>query len=123
MNQQEHVHIIWTISFVVSALVFILAFMYSPMIGTLITLGYIMLYVGLSSVFLLVFREIEKLRKDTISQLKDKKAELEDVETAIRGKYYKKKIDSGAFKEIMQEYEQKLTEIEVKIKRLEGKKK
>lgn len=122
MNQQERAQMLWTISFVVSGIVFILAFMYSPLIGTLITLGYIMLYVGLSAVFLIVFREIERLRKGAMEELREKKAELEDVQKAIRGKYYSKRIDTEAFKGIMQDYERKLTEIEVKIKRLEGKK-
>ena len=122
MNRRDHAQVLWAISFVVSGIVFILAFMYSPMIGTLITLAYIMLYVGLSAAFLLVFREIEKIRKDTLLKLKERREEIQEIENAIRGKYYKKRIDTGAFKSIMQDYERKLTEIEVKIKRLEGKK-
>jgi len=122
MNQQERAQLLWTVSFVVSGIVFILAFMYSPMVGTLVTLAYIMLYVGLSAVFLVVFREIEKLKKDTLGKLKERKSEIEDIESAIRGKYYRKRIDTPSFKQIMRDYEKKLTEIEVKIKRLEGKK-
>jgi len=109
------------VSFVISGIVFILAFMYSPMIGTLITLAYIMLYVGLSSAFLVVFREIESVKENTLQKLKERKEEIEDIENAIRGKYYKKKIDTSSFKRIMEDYEKKLAEIEVKIKRLEGK--
>jgi predicted membrane protein len=123
MNHQERAQILWAVSFVVSGVVFILAFMYSPLVGTMVTLAYIMLYVGLSAVFLVIFREIEKLKKDTLNKLKDRREELEDVENAIRGKYYKKRIDPSSFRQIMRDYEKKLTEIEVKIKRLEGKKK
>lgn len=119
MNHQERVQVLWSISFIVSGIVFVLAFMYSPMVGTLITLAYIMLYVGLSSVFLVVFREIEKLKKDTLLKLKERKAEIEDIESAIRGKFYKKRIDPSSFRQIMRDYEKKLTEIEVKINRIE----
>ena len=48
--------------------------------------------------------------------------ELEEVKDAVKGKYFKKKIDAPAFRKIMQEYEQKLTEIEVKINRIEKQK-
>lgn len=123
MNRQERAQFLWAVSFVVSGVVFILAFMYSPLVGTMVTLAYIMLYVGLSSVFLVIFREIEKLRQDTLQKLKERKEEIEEIESAVRGKYYKKRIDTPSFKEIMRDYEKKLTEIEVKIRRLEGKKK
>lgn len=123
MNRQERAQFLWAVSFVVSGVVFILAFMYSPLVGTMVTLAYIMLYVGLSSVFLVIFREIEKLRQDTLQKLKERKEEIEEIEKAIQGKYYRKRIDTPSFKEIMRDYEKKLTEIEVKIRRLEGKKK
>jgi uncharacterized membrane protein len=122
MKQEERAIAIWSTFFVVSGFVFILAFVFSPIIGTLITLAYIMLYVGLSAVFIIVFREIESLRKDTVEKLTERKEELEELKNAIKGKYYKKKIDEGSFRQIIQDYERKLTEIEVKIKRLEGKK-
>jgi len=122
MNQEVRAQILWALSFVVSGIVFILAFMYSPRIGTLVTLAYTMLYVGLSAVFLIVFREIKILKMDTVKKLKERKDELEEIENALRGKFYKKRIDEPSFRQIMQGYEKKLTEIEVKIKRLEGKK-
>ncbi len=121
MNQEERAIVIWSIFFVVSGFVFILAFVFSPIIGTLVTLAYTMLYVGLCAVFILVFREIDTLRKDTVEKLRERKDELEEVKSAIKSKYYKKKIDAPAFRQIIQDYEKKLTEIEVKIKRLEGK--
>jgi hypothetical protein len=121
MKQHERVQVLWAISFVVSGLVFILAFMYSPRIGALVTLAYIMLYVGLSAVFLVVFKELENLKKDTLNRLRERKSEIEEIEKALAGKYYRKRIDAPSFRRIMQDYEKKLTEIEVKIKRLEGK--
>ena len=36
----------------------------SPALGAIITLGYIMAYVGVSAAFIIVFREIENLKKD-----------------------------------------------------------
>ena len=122
MKQEERAIIIWSVFFVVSGFVFILAFFFSPVIGTLVTFAYIMLYMGLCAAFIIVFREIESVRKDTVEKLMDRKDELEDIKEAIRGKYYRKKIDAPAFRHIIQDYEKKLTEIEVKIKRLEGKK-
>ena len=116
MNQQERAQMLWAVSFVVSGIVFVLAFMYSPMVGTLVTLAYIMLYVGLSAVFIVVFREIEKIKK---YKLKERKSEIEDIEKAIQGKFYKKRLDPSSFRQIMRDYEKKLTEIEVKINRME----
>ena len=122
MNQEERAIIIWSTFFVISGIVFILALFFSPVIGAMITLAYIMLYVGLAAAFIIVFREIEVLKKDTIENLTERKEELEDVKSAIKSKYFKKKIDEPSFKKIIQDYEKMLTEIEVKIKRLEGKK-
>ena len=119
MNQQERAQMLWAVSFVVSGIVFVLAFMYSPMVGTLVTLAYIMLYVGLSAVFIVVFREIEKIKKYNLPKLKERKSEIEDIEKAIQGKFYKKRLDPSSFRQIMRDYEKKLTEIEVKINRME----
>ena len=122
MNQQERAQVLWAVSFVISGVVFILAFMFSPLIGTLVTLSYIMLYVGLSAVFLIVFREIEKLKKGALNELIENKKEIEEMKRAIEKKYYKKRIDESTYKDIIQDYEKKLTEIEVKINRLKKKK-
>ena len=121
MNQQERAILIWSVFFFVSGFVFILAFVFSPVIGTLITTAYILLYVGLSAAFIIVFREISDIRKDTAETLRERKEELEEVEKALKGKYYKKKIDDASYKRMMQDYEKIITEIEVKIKRLERK--
>jgi len=122
MNQQERAMMVWSVFFVVSGIVFMLAFIFSPMIGALITLAYIMLYVGLSAVFVMVFREMESIKKDTLAKLRERKEEMEEVKKAISAKYYSKRIDEVSFRDIMKDYERKLTEIEVKIKRLEKKK-
>ena len=122
MNQEERAIIIWSTFFVISGFVFILALFFSPVIGAMITLAYIMLYVGLCAAFIIVFREIEVLKQDSVENLTERMEELEEIKTAIKSKYYKKKIDEPSFKRIIQDYEKMLTEIEVKIKRLEGKK-
>ncbi len=118
MNQQERAMLIWSVFFVISGIVFIIAFFYSPVIGTLVTTAYIILYVGLSATFIIVFREISLLKKDTISTLKERKEELEEVENALKGKYYRKKIDDASYRRMVEDYEKTITEIEVKIKRL-----
>jgi len=119
MNQQERAMLIWSVFFVVSGIVFIIAFFYSVLIGSLVTTAYILLYIGLSAAFIMVFREIADIRQDNIEGLTDKKGELEEVERALKGKFYRKKIDNDSYKRMIDTYEQKITEIEVKIKRLE----
>ncbi len=119
MNQQERAILIWSVFFVISGFVFMLAFFYSPVLGAMITTAYIMLYMGLSAAFIIVFREIAVLRKDTIDTLRDRKDELEEVEKALKGKYFRKKIDDSSYRRMIEGYEKMITEIEVKIKRLE----
>lgn len=118
MNQQERAMLIWSIFFVTSGIVFIIAFFFSPVIGIMVTTAYILLYVGLSATFIIVFREISVLKKDTVDTLKDRKDELEEVERALKGKYFRKKIDDASYKRMVEDYEKMITEIEVKIRRL-----
>jgi membrane protein implicated in regulation of membrane protease activity len=122
MNPQERAMLIWSVFFVISGLVFILAFLSSPLVGYLVTTAYIVLYMGLSAVFVRVFREISILREDTVSSLKERKEELEDVVKALKNKYYRKKIDDESYRKMAQDYEKLITEIEVKIERHEKKK-
>jgi membrane protein implicated in regulation of membrane protease activity len=119
MNQQERAILIWSVFFVMSGVVFMAAFLYSPVIGTMVTTAYIMMYMGLSAAFIIVFREISVLRKDTIDTLQERKEELEEVEKALKGKYFRKKIDDASYRRMVEDYEKMITEIEVKIKRLE----
>ncbi len=119
MNQQERAILIWSVFFVMSGVVFMSAFFYSPVIGTMVTTAYIMMYMGLSAAFMIVFRELSVLRKDTADTLKERKEELEEIEKALKGKYFRKKIDDSAYRRMVEDYEKMITEIEVKIKRLE----
>ncbi|MBN1897115.1 MAG: hypothetical protein JW789_05365 [Candidatus Aenigmarchaeota archaeon] len=119
MNQQERAILIWSVFFLISGIVFIVAFLFSPVTGTLVTTAYIILYVGLSAVFMILFKELSMIKSDTLDTLKDRKEELEEVEKALKGKYFRKKIDDASYKNMVQEYEKLITEIEVKIKRLD----
>ncbi len=119
MNQQERAILIWSVFFLISGVVFIVAFLFSPVTGTLVTTAYIILYVGLSAVFMILFKELSMIKSDTLDTLKDRKEELEEVEKALKGKYFRKKIDDASYKNMVQEYEKLITEIEVKIKRLD----
>ncbi len=122
MNQQERVVLMWSVFFVVSGVFFIMAFMMSPAVGTFVTAAYIVLYIGLSAVFITVFREISELKTETAQTLSERKDELEEVEKALKAKYFRKKIDDEAYRKMTQEYEKLITEIEVKIERLKRKK-
>ncbi len=118
MKQEDKLQILWAISFIISGVVFFLAFWFTPIIGWFAALGYIILYVALAFGFLIVFRSLETLNVEVISSLKARKKEIEEMKKSIEKKYLKKKIDAETFKKLMQDYEEKLTEIEVKIKNL-----
>ncbi len=118
MRHEDKLQLIWATTFIMSGLIFALAFMFTPMIGTLAALGYIVMYVGLSVAFLIVFRSMTRLNTEFVDTLKVKKEEIEQVKKSIERKYLKKKIDEQTYKRMAQEYEQQLTELEVKIKNL-----
>ncbi len=118
MNQQERAILVWSVFFLVSGVVFVMAFMFSPVVGTLVTTAYIFLYLGLSAVFIMVFREISEIKKETVDSLAERKEELEEVEKALKGKYFRKKIDDVSYRKMTQDYEKLITELEVKIERL-----
>jgi membrane protein implicated in regulation of membrane protease activity len=118
MNRQERAMLVWSVFFVVSGVVFMMAFMFSPVVGTLVTTAYILMYLGLSAVFVMVFRELSTIRKETVDTLVERKEELEEVENALKSKYFKKKIDDSSYRKMVQDYEKTITELEVKIKRL-----
>ncbi len=120
MNQQERAMLVWSVFFVISGIVFMVAFFYSPVIGAMVTTAYIMMYMGLSAVFIIVFRELSILRKDTIDTLSERKEELEDVKQALKSKYFRKKIDDTSYRHMTEEYEKRITELEVKITRLKS---
>ncbi|MFH0956551.1 MAG: hypothetical protein V1813_01670 [Candidatus Aenigmatarchaeota archaeon] len=122
MNPQERAMLIWSVFFVISGSVFIVAFMFSPLVGSLVTTAYILLYLGLSVVFVIVFREISSLREETVSGMREKKEEMEEVVKALKNKYFRKKIDDESYRKMAQDYEKLITEIEVKIARHDRKK-
>ncbi|MBM3303594.1 MAG: hypothetical protein FJY76_00725 [Candidatus Aenigmarchaeota archaeon] len=123
LSRQDKAQIIWAASFVVSGVILGIAIWMIPVIGLLATASFIVVYIGISAAFLFVFREIESVKTDTLDKLKERHDELLEVKKAIAGKYYRRKIDEGAFRNITQHYERKLTELEVKIKKLERKNK
>ncbi len=121
LNRQDKTQIIWAASFVISGIILGLAIWMIPVIGILATASFIVVYIGISAAFLFVFREIESVKADTLEKLRERHQELLEVKKAIQGKYYRRKIDQEAFRSITQDYERKLTELEVKIRKLERK--
>ncbi len=122
LNRQDKTQIIWASSFVVSGIILGLAIWMIPVIGVLATASFVVVYIGISAAFLFVFREIESVKADTLERLKERHQEMLEVKKAIQSKYYSRKIDEQAFRNITQHYERKLTELEVKIKKLQKKK-
>jgi integral membrane sensor domain MASE1 len=118
MKQEDRLQLIWAGTFIMSGIIFALAFWFTPIIGTLATLGYIIMYVGLSAAFLMVFRSMTRLNTEFTDTLKRKKTEIEQMKRSVERKYLKKRIDEQTYKRLVQDYEQQLTELEVKIKNL-----
>ena len=118
MRYDERLQIIWAVSFVMSGVVFAVAFWTAPIIGTLAVLGYIILYVSLAIAFLIVFREIEKLNEQAVDTLKAKEKDIKDVLKELQRKYYKKKLDEDTYNKMTQEYEKELTELQVRMRNL-----
>ena len=118
MNHEEKLQLLWATSFVISGVIFAVAIYITPMVG-LFALGYIVLYVGLSLAFMMVYKSLNTVHEGTLDSLKMRKKEIEQIEKEIEKKFYKKKIDKETYDKMIQEYEKQLTEIEVKIKNLE----
>ncbi len=118
MNHEEKLQLLWATSFVVSGIIFAFAIYMTPMVG-LFALGYIILYVGLSIAFMIVYKSLNTVNESTLDNLKMKKREIEQIKREIEKKFFKKKIDRETYDRMIQEYEKQLTEIEVKIKNLE----
>lgn len=117
-RREEKMQVLWAITFVMSGLIFALAFWFTPLIGVLAVLGYVVLYVGLAIAFLIVFRGLEKLGKHAIGDLYMKEREIKDIKDALEKKFLRKKISKENYERMIQEYEKQLTEIEIKIKHL-----
>jgi len=118
MRHEDKLQLIWAGTFIMSGIIFALAFWFTPIIGTLAALGYIIMYVGLSLAFLLVFRSMSRLNTEFVGTLKSKKAEIEQMKKSVERKYLKKKIDEQTYRRLVQDYERQLTELEVKIRNL-----
>ena len=118
MRHEDRLQLIWAVTFIMSGIVFALAFWFTPIIGTLAALGYIIMYVGLSFAFLMVFRSMSRLNTEFVDSLKSKKTEIEQMKKSVERKYLKKRIDEQTYKRLVQDYEQQLTELEVKIRNL-----
>jgi integral membrane sensor domain MASE1 len=118
MKHEDRLQLIWAGTFIMSGMIFALAFWFTPIIGTLAALGYIIMYVGLSTAFLLVFRSMTRLNTEFVDTLKAKKSEITQMKRSVERKYLKKKIDEATYRRMAQDYEQQLTELEVKIRNL-----
>ena len=117
-RREEKLQLLWAITFVMSGLIFALAFWFTPVIGVLAVLGYVVLYVGLAIAFLIVFKGLEKLGRHAVDDLDMKRKEIEEIKEALEKKFLKKKISKDNYEKMTQEYEKQLTEIEIKIKHL-----
>jgi uncharacterized membrane protein len=116
MHYEEKLQVLWAVCFIVSGIIFAMAFWFTPIIGTLAALGYIVLYVGLSISFLIVFSGMKKLSMHLSTSLKTRKQEIMEIQKELKGKYLRKKIDEDSYKRLVQRYESELTEIDVKLK-------
>ena len=118
MRHEDKLQSIWAMSFIVSGLVFALAFWFTPIIGAFAVLGYVIMYVSLAVAFLIVFREIGKLNDQAADSLKAKEGEIKDILKELQRKYYKKKLDEETYTRMTQEYEKDLTELQVRLRNL-----
>ncbi len=122
MEYEERLQVLWAMCFIISGIIFALAFFFTNIsgvyAGVLAALGYIILYLGLSMAFLIVFSGMKKINMHLASTLKSRKDEILEIQKELKGKYLKKKIDEDAYKRLMERYESELTEIEVKLKEM-----
>jgi uncharacterized membrane protein YhiD involved in acid resistance len=119
MHYEEKLQLLWAMCFIVSGLIFALAFWFTPVIGTLAALGYIVLYVGLSISFLIVFSGMKKLSTHLSTTLKQRRSEIIEIQKELKQKYLKKKIDEESYRRLVERYESELTEINVKVKEID----
>ncbi len=121
MDHEDKLQLLWAASFVVSGVIFAIALYITPMVG-LFAMGYIVLYVGLALAFMMIFRHINSIAKESVESLKERKREVEEIEKEIEKKFYKKKIDKETYNRMMQDYEKQLTELDVRIRNLQRRK-
>lgn len=123
MDHDEKLQLLWAMCFIMSGIIFALAFWFTPIIGLLAALGYIVLYVGLSISFLIVFSGMRKLTRHISSSLEARKEEILEIQKGLKGKYLKKKLGEESYRHLNEKYESELTEIDVKLRELSKKKK
>ena len=92
-----------------------------PVVGVLAVASFIIIYVGISAAILFIFREIDSLKPGTLDSMRERHRELLDMKKAIERKYYKRRLDQEAFRQIVQDYERQLTELEVRMKGIKKK--
>ena len=118
MHYEEKLQMLWAMCFIVSGVIFAMAFWFTPVIGVLAALGYIVLYVGLSISFLIVFSGMKKLSKHLSVSMETRKAEIIEIQKELKSKYLKKKIGEQSYRNLNEKYESELTEIHVKLMEL-----
>lgn len=117
-RREEKLQLLWAITFIMSGIIFAFAFWFTPVIGVFAVLGYVVLYIGLAIAFLIVFKGLDKLGRHAVDDLQMKEREIKEIKEALEKKFLKKKISKDNYEKMTQEYEKQLTEIEIKIKRL-----
>lgn len=118
MDYEEKLQVLWAICFIVSGVIFAMAFWLTPIIGLLAALGYIILYIGLSLSFLIVFSGMKKINMHLASALDRRREEVQEIQKELKNKYLRKKIDEEAYKRLVERYESELTELDVKLKEI-----
>jgi hypothetical protein len=120
MNHEEKLQIVWAACFIISGIVFALAFFFTGVSGAyagiLAAVGYIILYLGLSMAFLIVFSRLKSIGTHLSATLKRRREEIVEIQKELKHKYLKKKLDEESYRSLNQRYESELTEIDVKLK-------
>jgi ABC-type transport system involved in cytochrome bd biosynthesis fused ATPase/permease subunit len=122
MNYEDKLQVIWALCFIVSGIVFALAFFFTGIsgayAGVMAAVGYIVLYLGLSMAFLIVFSRLKRMSTHLAATLRHRHSEILEIQKELKHKYLKKKIDVDSYRRLTERYESELTEIDVKLKEL-----
>lgn len=122
MNYELKLQVVWAFCFIVSGIVFALAFFFTGISGVysgmLAAVGYIILYLGLSMAFLIVFSYLKRFHVHLADTLKIRRGEISEIQKELKRKYLRKKIGEESYMRLMEKYESELTEIDVKLKEI-----
>ncbi len=125
MDSEQKLQVIWAACFIISGVTFALAFFFTRVSGAyagmLAAVGYIVLYLGLSMAFLMVFAGIKKVGSHLATTMEKRIEEIREIQKELKNKYLKKKLDEESYRHLTQRYESELTELEVKLKELKRK--